>query len=256
MRRRLLLSGGIQISVVLVFRFEYRVMCPDVIVDSMRRRLDKLGSVEDEVDELEARMDDMELVMARFHRMNPQTFNADEPSSDAESWLQHIKGLFDRVSSRRSLVLVLLVRAVLAAAVVPKLSFVASVEDVGDPDPPPARQQKNRKQMPGDDQYEKLITNYDIHRMFRNETPSSACTRRTDEISTNGFSSSNWPETIFRRRRAAAAACREEGGRWPKLEPQCKMTVLPLNSGTSPPPRLHHNSDRRSDRIDRFSFQN
>ncbi|KZV23144.1 hypothetical protein F511_24978 [Dorcoceras hygrometricum] len=40
----------------------------------------------------------------------------------------------------------------------------------------------------------------------KNETPSSACTRRTDEISTNGFSSLNWPETIFRRRRAAAAA--------------------------------------------------
>ncbi|KZV36160.1 hypothetical protein F511_29215 [Dorcoceras hygrometricum] len=56
--------------------------------------------------------------------------------------------------------------------------------------------------------------------MTRNETPSSACTRRTDEISTNGFSSSNWPETIFRRRReaaAAAAACREEGGRRPML---------------------------------------
>ncbi|KZV37587.1 hypothetical protein F511_13858 [Dorcoceras hygrometricum] len=40
----------------------------------------------------------------------------------------------------------------------------------------------------------------------RNKTPSSACTRRTDEISMNGFSSSNWPETNFRRRRAAAAA--------------------------------------------------
>ncbi|KZV49475.1 hypothetical protein F511_36869 [Dorcoceras hygrometricum] len=35
--------------------------------------------------------------------------------------------------------------------------------------------------------------------MTRNETPLSACTRRTDEICTNGFSSSNWPETIFRR---------------------------------------------------------
>ncbi|KZV30432.1 protein EXPORTIN 1A [Dorcoceras hygrometricum] len=45
-----------------------------------------------------------------------------------------------------------------------------------------------------------------IRSTTRNETPSSACTRRTDEICTNGFSSSNWPETILRRRRAAAAA--------------------------------------------------
>ncbi|KZV19825.1 hypothetical protein F511_35056 [Dorcoceras hygrometricum] len=51
--------------------------------------------VEIEVDELAARVDDMELVMARFQRMNPQTFNDDEPSSDAESWLQHITGLFE-----------------------------------------------------------------------------------------------------------------------------------------------------------------
>ncbi|KZV34383.1 triacylglycerol lipase [Dorcoceras hygrometricum] len=33
------------------------------------------------------------------------------------------------------------------------------------------------------------------------ETPSSPCTRRRDEICADGFSSSNWPETIFRRRR-------------------------------------------------------
>ncbi|KZV36872.1 hypothetical protein F511_05621 [Dorcoceras hygrometricum] len=39
--------------------------------------------------------------------------------------------------------------------------------------------------------------------MTRSETPSSGCTRSADEISTNGFSSSNWPETIFRRRSAA-----------------------------------------------------
>ncbi|KZV30056.1 hypothetical protein F511_24923 [Dorcoceras hygrometricum] len=53
--------------------------------------------VDDEVDELAAHVDDMELMMARFQRMNPQTFNGDEPSSDAVSWLQHITGLFDRV---------------------------------------------------------------------------------------------------------------------------------------------------------------
>ncbi|KZV40446.1 hypothetical protein F511_36487 [Dorcoceras hygrometricum] len=40
----------------------------------------------------------------------------------------------------------------------------------------------------------------------KSETPSSGCTRSPDEISTNGFSSSNWPETIFRRRSAAAVA--------------------------------------------------
>ncbi|KZV14394.1 hypothetical protein F511_17695 [Dorcoceras hygrometricum] len=33
------------------------------------------------------------------------------------------------------------------------------------------------------------------------ETPSSPCTRRRDEICTDGFSSSNWLEKIFRRRR-------------------------------------------------------
>ncbi|KZV18964.1 hypothetical protein F511_26978 [Dorcoceras hygrometricum] len=51
-----------------------------------------------------------------------------------------------------------------------------------------------------------------IRSMTRNKTPSSACTRRTDEISMNRFSSSNWPETNFRRRRAAAAAAHGGGG--------------------------------------------
>ncbi|KZV40620.1 1-aminocyclopropane-1-carboxylate synthase 4-like [Dorcoceras hygrometricum] len=75
--------------------------------------------------------------------------------------------------------------------------------------------------------------------MTRSETPSSACTRRTDEISTNGFSSSNWPKTIFRRRRAAAAAaCREEGGRRPMLGIQLAVGPQPLrlrnqNSGVA-----------------------
>ncbi|KZV55792.1 cyclic nucleotide-gated ion channel 1 [Dorcoceras hygrometricum] len=43
-----------------------------------------------EVDELAARVDDMKLVMARFQRMNPQTFNGDEPSSDAESYSSRV----------------------------------------------------------------------------------------------------------------------------------------------------------------------
>ncbi|KZV55073.1 hypothetical protein F511_26691 [Dorcoceras hygrometricum] len=51
-----------------------------------------------------------------------------------------------------------------------------------------------------------------IRSTTRSETPSSGCTRSADEISTNGFSSSNWPETDFWRRSAAAAACSREGG--------------------------------------------
>ncbi|KZV20578.1 hypothetical protein F511_30921 [Dorcoceras hygrometricum] len=43
--------------------------------------------VDDEVDVLASRVDEMELIMTRFQRMNPQTFNGDESSSDAESWL-------------------------------------------------------------------------------------------------------------------------------------------------------------------------
>ncbi|KZV55539.1 hypothetical protein F511_09650 [Dorcoceras hygrometricum] len=50
-----------------------------------------------------------------------------------------------------------------------------------------------------------------IRSTTRLEAPSSDCTRSPDEISTIGFSTSNWPETVFRdnRRRAAAAALGE-----------------------------------------------
>ncbi|KZT76555.1 hypothetical protein F511_46420 [Dorcoceras hygrometricum] len=110
---------------------------------------------------------------------------------------------------------------------------------------PPARQRKNNRMKAGRRSIRKIKTNYDIHRMFkrlpcwhlflaptgitrirlfsvdygrlspirsttRTKTPSSGCTRSADEISTNGFSSSSWPETNFRRQRAAAAA---HGGR-------------------------------------------
>ncbi|KZV44394.1 Cytokinin oxidase [Dorcoceras hygrometricum] len=44
------------------------------------------------------------------------------------------------------------------------------------------------------------------------ETPSSGCTRSPDEISTNGFSTSSWPETIFPAKTAAAAARGGDGG--------------------------------------------
>ncbi|KZV22361.1 hypothetical protein F511_24862 [Dorcoceras hygrometricum] len=51
-----------------------------------------------------------------------------------------------------------------------------------------------------------------IRSTTRTETPSSGCTRSTDEFCMNGFSSSSWPKTIFRRRRAAAAAAAFERG--------------------------------------------
>ncbi|KZV52545.1 hypothetical protein F511_23314 [Dorcoceras hygrometricum] len=44
------------------------------------------------------------------------------------------------------------------------------VSSVGDPDPPPARQRKNRKHKPGDDQYENNNTNIVIHRVFKTTT--------------------------------------------------------------------------------------
>ncbi|KZV18247.1 hypothetical protein F511_23332 [Dorcoceras hygrometricum] len=43
-----------------------------------------------------------------------------------------------------------------------------------------------------------------IRSTTRTETHSSGCTRITDEFCTNGFSSSSWPETNFRRQRGAA----------------------------------------------------
>ncbi|KZV41551.1 hypothetical protein F511_17983 [Dorcoceras hygrometricum] len=43
------------------------------------------------------------------------------------------------------------------------------------------------------------------------KVPSSACTRRPDEISTDGNSSSRWPEQV-RRGKAAAAARGKHGG--------------------------------------------
>ncbi|KZV32677.1 hypothetical protein F511_21224 [Dorcoceras hygrometricum] len=70
---------------------------------------------------------------------------------------------------------------------------------VGDPDPPPGEAAEEHRKSP-------------IRSTTRNETPSSACTRKTDEISTNGFSSSNWSETIFRRLEAAAALGGGGGG--------------------------------------------
>ncbi|KZV46681.1 hypothetical protein F511_06793 [Dorcoceras hygrometricum] len=51
-----------------------------------------------------------------------------------------------------------------------------------------------------------------IRSTTRSETPSSGCTRSPDEISTNGFSTTSWPETIFLAKTAAAAAARGGDG--------------------------------------------
>ncbi|KZT76381.1 hypothetical protein F511_46595 [Dorcoceras hygrometricum] len=51
-----------------------------------------------------------------------------------------------------------------------------------------------------------------IRSTTRSETPSSGCTRSPDEISTNGFSTSSWPETNFPAKTAAAAAAHGGGG--------------------------------------------
>ncbi|KZV19677.1 hypothetical protein F511_35174 [Dorcoceras hygrometricum] len=64
----------------------------------------------------------------------------------------------------------------------------------------------------GFDPWRLYMTTWGWRTPTRTETTSSACTRSTDEFCTNGFSSSSWPETIFRRRRAAAAAARRGGG--------------------------------------------
>ncbi|KZV44486.1 hypothetical protein F511_37575 [Dorcoceras hygrometricum] len=63
------------------------------------------------------------------------------------------------------------------------------------------------------------------------ETPSSGCTRSPDEISTNGFSSSSWPETIFPAKTAAAACERERGGGvcFRVLEMRVVFTCVTLN---------------------------
>ncbi|KZV22860.1 hypothetical protein F511_27539 [Dorcoceras hygrometricum] len=66
-------------------------------------------------------------------------------------------------------------------------------------------------QEPGASRLIAVVTS--IRSTTRSETPSSDCTKSPDEISTIGFSTSNWPEQISGddRRRAAAAALGEEG---------------------------------------------
>ncbi|KZV17175.1 hypothetical protein F511_07935 [Dorcoceras hygrometricum] len=57
----------------------------------------RASQMEDEVDLLASWVDEMELVMARFQRTNPQAFMGANSSADAEAWLKHIVGLFNRV---------------------------------------------------------------------------------------------------------------------------------------------------------------
>ncbi|KZV52800.1 hypothetical protein F511_32827 [Dorcoceras hygrometricum] len=73
-----------------------------------------------------------------------------------------------------------------------------------------ARHVRQGVQVPADQQHSDCGRLSPIRSMTRTETPSSGYTRSADEISTNGFSSSSWPETNFRRQRAAAAALGEE----------------------------------------------
>ncbi|KZV49661.1 hypothetical protein F511_16759 [Dorcoceras hygrometricum] len=50
-----------------------------------------------EVDDVTRQIGEMELVLARFQRMNPPTFTGAEGGLLAESWLEHIEELFDAV---------------------------------------------------------------------------------------------------------------------------------------------------------------
>ncbi|KZT76182.1 hypothetical protein F511_46792 [Dorcoceras hygrometricum] len=52
---------------------------------------------EDEVEVLPTPVERMDVVIARFQRMNPQVLNGAESSEDADSWLRNITGLFDCV---------------------------------------------------------------------------------------------------------------------------------------------------------------
>ncbi|KZV50081.1 crooked neck-like protein 1 [Dorcoceras hygrometricum] len=71
-----------------------------------------------------------------------------------------------------------------------------------------------------------------IRSTTRSETPSSGCTRSADEISTNGFSSSNWPETVFPAKTAAAAAGARGGGE--EEERRGRLARIQLAVGPQP----------------------
>ncbi|KZV58701.1 hypothetical protein F511_29213 [Dorcoceras hygrometricum] len=72
-------------------------------------------SDEEEVEVAAPPVERMDVVIARFQRMNPPVFNGDESSEDADSWLRNIIDLFDQVQYdddlRLSLVTLLLRKA-------------------------------------------------------------------------------------------------------------------------------------------------
>ncbi|KZV33719.1 hypothetical protein F511_33352 [Dorcoceras hygrometricum] len=63
-----------------------------------------------DVDDVTRQIGEMELVLARFQRMNPLTFNGAESGLIAEGWLEHMEELFDVIeySPERRLKLVVL----------------------------------------------------------------------------------------------------------------------------------------------------
>ncbi|KZV55508.1 hypothetical protein F511_34514 [Dorcoceras hygrometricum] len=54
--------------------------------------------LEEDVEHLTTRVHVMELVLARFQQMNPQTFLGAEGGVVDEGWLEHVEGLFDIVN--------------------------------------------------------------------------------------------------------------------------------------------------------------
>ncbi|KZV38790.1 hypothetical protein F511_26774 [Dorcoceras hygrometricum] len=61
------------------------------------RSSSRVGHDEEEFEVAAPPVERMDVVIARFQRMNPPVFNGDESSEDADSWLRNIIGLFDRV---------------------------------------------------------------------------------------------------------------------------------------------------------------
>ncbi|KZV35502.1 hypothetical protein F511_34531 [Dorcoceras hygrometricum] len=56
----------------------------------------RVSDEEEEVGDLPPPVERMDVVIARFQRMNPPVFNGDESSEDADSWLRNVIFLFDR----------------------------------------------------------------------------------------------------------------------------------------------------------------
>ncbi|XP_073152037.1 uncharacterized protein [Henckelia pumila] len=69
-----------------------------------------INDIDAEVDQLGNQVDEMELVVARFQRLNPPTFSGDEGSEKAESWLRAMNNLFGLVhyNSERRVTMVVL----------------------------------------------------------------------------------------------------------------------------------------------------